>query len=108
MLTCHSTVGTPLFTEHPEAAAFLDMEKDHLLPPIEVAKAMFAIVTETKYQSGNWREVSLLNDPGPSGPASKTSKKHEAIQQILKFLQPEGSNGTSNLNGVGKSGSIGD
>jgi 3-hydroxybutyrate dehydrogenase len=106
-----------LFTEHPEAAAFLDMEKDHLLPPNEVAKAMFALVTDSKYRPGtvlevcevgNWREVSLLNDPGPSGPASKTSKKHEAIQQILKYLQSDGPNSTLNLNGLGKSANIGD
>jgi 3-hydroxybutyrate dehydrogenase len=103
-------VGSPLFTEHAEASAFLDLEKDYLLPPDEIAKAMISLITEDKYKPGtvleicevgNWREVSLLNDPGPSGPASKTSKKHEAIQEIMKYLG-EGSNGTAQLNKVVK------
>ena len=56
---------------------------------------MFALMTEEKYKSGTilevcdisaWREVQLLNDPGPSGPASTTSRKHEALKQILPFL----------------------
>ncbi|KIW53179.1 hypothetical protein PV05_08771 [Exophiala xenobiotica] len=93
------TVGSPLFTDHPEASKFLDMEKDFLLPPEEIAKAMFALLTDRKYKSGtilevcdigNWREVSLLNDPGPRGPATLTSKKHEAIKSILPFLSKDG------------------
>ncbi|KAF7563926.1 hypothetical protein G7046_g207 [Stylonectria norvegica] len=93
------TVGTPLFTEHPEASKYLDMAKDYLLPPQAVSNAMFALLTEEKYRSGtvlevcdveHWREVGLLNDPGPSGPASKTSKKHEALRDIIPFLQVEG------------------
>jgi 3-hydroxybutyrate dehydrogenase len=92
------TVGTPLFTEHPEAAKFLDMDKDYLLPPKEIALAMMALLTDPKYKSGTilevcevgrWREVELLNDPGPSGPASKTSKKHEGLKDILPFLNLE-------------------
>jgi 3-hydroxybutyrate dehydrogenase len=92
------TVGTPLFTEHPEAAKFLDMDQDYLLPPKEIALAMMSLLTDPKYKSGTilevcevgrWREVALLNDPGPSGPASKTSKKHEALKDILPFLNLE-------------------
>lgn len=88
-------MGTPLFTEHPEAAKFLDMEKDHLLEPQHVANAMFALLTDPAYKGGTilevchetrWREVSLLNDPGPQGPASLTSRKSEAIRDIAIHL----------------------
>ena len=91
-------MATPLFTEHPEAAKYLNRDLDYLLPPEAVADAMFALLTQEKYKAGTvleicdvekWREVDLLNDPGPSGPARKTSKKHEALQDILPFLQPE-------------------
>ena len=93
-----------MFTDHPEASKFLDMEKDFLLPPEEIAKAMFALLTDRKYKSGtilevcdigNWREVSLLNDPGPRGPATFTSKKHEAIKSILPFLSKDGKAATA-------------
>jgi 3-hydroxybutyrate dehydrogenase len=89
------TVGTPLFTDHPEAAKYLDAEKDYLLEPPHVAKAMYALLTESAYKGGtileichetNWREVSLLNDPGPRGPASFTSRKSEAILDIAQYL----------------------
>lgn len=94
-----STVGTPLFTDHPEAAKFLDTEKDFLLAPEDVAAAMFDLLTETKYKSGTvlevcdptkWRETSLLNDPGPSGPASFTSRKNEALAGIVRHLSKDG------------------
>jgi 3-hydroxybutyrate dehydrogenase len=74
------------------------MEQDCLLPPKEIALAMLALLTDASYKSGTilevcevgrWREVALLNDPGPSGPASKTSKKHEALKDILPFLNLE-------------------
>ena len=91
----HSTVGTPLFTEHPEAAKFLDMDKDHLLESQHVANAMFALLTDFAYEAGtilevchetDWRQASLLNDPGPQGPASLTSRKSEAIRDIAVHL----------------------
>lgn len=99
------TVATPLYTEHEEAQKFLDKDKDFLLPPEVVADAMFAVMTEDKYKSGTvlevcdisvWREVQLLNDPGPTGPASTTSKKHEALKQIMPFLGIENSSDLQN------------
>jgi len=84
----YRVVGSPLYTDHPETMKFLDLSKDFLLPPEEIAKAMFALLTEAKYKAGtilevcdigNWREVGLLNDSGPRGPASTTSNKAEAI-----------------------------
>ncbi|EXJ65478.1 hypothetical protein A1O7_01819 [Cladophialophora yegresii CBS 114405] len=88
-------VGTPLWTEHQNAMKFLDMSTDFLLPPDDVARAMLALVTDKKYVAGtvlevcdtdNWREVGLLNDPGPRGSASVTSRKHEGIISIMPFL----------------------
>jgi 3-hydroxybutyrate dehydrogenase len=101
-----STVKTPLFTEHPEASKFLDNQKDFLLPPEEVAQAMFALLTDQKYKTGtvlevcdvgNWREVALLNDPGPQGPASLTSRKKEALRDILPYLSSANGKGIEEL-----------
>ncbi|KAK6364434.1 hypothetical protein LTS17_012199 [Exophiala oligosperma] len=89
------TVGTPLFTDHPEASKFLDLNKDFLLAPEHVANAMFDLLDENKYKAGTvlevchetkWRVTSLHNDPGPQGPASFTSRKHEAIKEIMQYL----------------------
>ena len=94
----HSTVGSPLFTEHPEALKFLDTSKDLLLPPEAIARAMFALLTDPSYKPGTvlevcdidkWREVALLNDPGPSGPASTSSRKSEAIEDVKAFLEQD-------------------
>jgi hypothetical protein len=78
------------------------LEKDFLLPPEEVAQAMLALITRReKYKSGtilevcdvggedHWREAELLNDPGPRGPASKTSNKGKAFEDILQILGVE-------------------
>lgn len=75
------------------------MSKDFLLDPEVIAQAMFALLTEPKYKPGtvlevcdvdNWREAALLNDPGPSGPASNASRKHEAIADVKRFLEEDG------------------
>jgi 3-hydroxybutyrate dehydrogenase len=63
---------------------------------------MMALITRPqKYKPGTilevcdvggedrWRETNLLNDPGPSGPASKTSNKGRAIEEILQLLGVE-------------------
>lgn len=61
---------------------------------------MFALLTDKRYKSGTilevcdvgqdkWRSVELLNDPGPSGPASTTSRKAEAINSIMQYLTPD-------------------
>lgn len=93
------TVGTPLFLERPEAAKYLDMSKDFLLPPEEVANAMVALIEQPdRYPGGTvlevcdvegrWRKTSLLNDPGPNGPASFTSRKAEAVEDLLSSIAP--------------------
>lgn len=101
----HRTVGTPLFTEHPEAAKFLDMEKDHLLDPEDIANAMLALLTDPAYKGGTvlevchkseWRLVSLLDDPGPRGPASLTSRKSEAVKEIVRHLGIDPKHGLTN------------
>lgn len=108
MLILCSTVATPLFKENPEASKFLDMERDYLLSPEAVAKAMFSLLTSSALKAGTvleichedkWREVSLLNDPGPEGPASFTSRKKDALKDILKYLQIEPR--SSNDSGIG-------
>ncbi|KAG8631244.1 hypothetical protein KVT40_000384 [Elsinoe batatas] len=95
------TVATPLFHDHPEANRYLDTKKDFLLPPEEVANDMLALFEDaTTYKSGTilevcdverrWRVVDLLNDPGPSGPASFTSRKADAVDDLVRMLDPEG------------------
>jgi 3-hydroxybutyrate dehydrogenase len=75
-LTKYSLVDTPLFRDHPQALEHIDTKSDFLLPPGEVVKAMLALITEPRYKSGTalevndvggWREVQLLNEPGPQG-----------------------------------------
>lgn len=65
---------------------------------------MFALLTEKDYKGGTilevcdeskWRTVSLLNDPGPQGPASITSRKKEAVNDILPYLSVDGELGRS-------------
>jgi hypothetical protein len=69
-------VDTPLFRDSSKARAHIDLEKDFVLPPEEVVKAIIALITDVKYAPGTilevgdiggWREVSLLNDVGPQG-----------------------------------------
>lgn len=90
-----SAIGTPLFYDHPEALAFLDLSKDVLLPPEEIAKAMVALLSDYSYPSGTvlevgdigkWRPVALLNDSGPRGRATVTSNKDDAISGVKKML----------------------
>lgn len=100
------TVGTPLFLERPEAAKYLDMSKDFLLPPSEVSDAMIALienpleypggtVLEVCDVDGRWRKTNLLNDSGPTGPASFTSRKAEAVEDLLASIAPGRCIGTS-------------
>jgi 3-hydroxybutyrate dehydrogenase len=60
---------------------------------------MFALLTTSEYPAGTilevcdetkWRVVSLLNDPGPQGPASQTSRKSEAVRDIMRYLKLDG------------------
>jgi hypothetical protein len=101
-----SAIGTPLFYDHPEALAFLDLSKDILLPPEEIAKAMIALLSDSSYPPGTvlevgdvgrWRPVSLLNDPGPQGRATVTSKKDDAIAGVKKMLDMDLDEGSENI-----------
>jgi hypothetical protein len=95
---CCRAIATPLFHENPAALAFLDLSKDTLLPVEEVAKAMMALLTNDKYPPGTvlevgdvglWREVGLLNDSGPKGRATVTSRKEEAVEGVKRILEGE-------------------
>ena len=78
---------------------YIDASKDVLLSPDTVAKAMWSLVTNRDtYEPGTilevcdedkWRVTGLLNDSGPQGPASKTSRKLEALEEIKKILEDE-------------------
>lgn len=65
---------------------------------------MFALLTTSEHPAGTilevcdekkWRVVSLLNDPGPQGPASLTSRKSEAVRDIMRYLNLEGQDNLS-------------
>ena len=89
-------VDTPLFRDHPEALAHIDMDQDFVLPPDEVVKAIVALISSQKYASGTvlevgdiggWREVHLLDDPGPQGrstlPRTKARDAKLLVEQAL-------------------------
>jgi hypothetical protein len=92
-----SAIGTPLFFDHPQSMALIDMEKDTLLPPEEVAKAMMALLSDSKYPPGTvlevgdvgqWREVMLFNDDGPKGRATVLRKRAaDQVDEVKKFLE---------------------
>lgn len=75
------------------------MANDFILPPEEVVKAMIALVTSSKYCAGTvlevndiggWREVQMLNDPGPQGHSKNPRKKAvEAISFVKKVLEQD-------------------
>lgn len=102
-------VDTPLFREHPQALDHIDTEKDFLLPPEEVVRAMLALLTDARYRAGTvlevndiggWREVQLLNDPGPQGQSKNPrAKAAEAISLVERALEEdaEGSTKSSKL-----------
>ncbi|KAJ5717722.1 hypothetical protein N7488_003368 [Penicillium malachiteum] len=90
-------VDTPLFRDSDKALEHIDLEKDFVLPPEEVVKAMVSLITSSKYPSGSvveigdiggWREVGLLNDPGPQGrstlPRPKAKNAIRLVEQALK------------------------
>ncbi|KAJ5664776.1 uncharacterized protein N7477_007224 [Penicillium maclennaniae] len=89
-------VDTPLFRDSPKAQAHIDLENDFTLPPDEIVKAMMSLVTTSTYPSGTvlevgdiggWREVGLLNDPGPQGRSTLPRAKAKfAIKDVEKAL----------------------
>lgn len=91
-------IRTPLYSDHPEAGKFVDQERDFMLPPEEVARGMIAVCLDAKYppgtilevaDMGNWREVMLLNDPGPQGKAILASKKQDAVADVVALIEKD-------------------
>lgn len=89
----YSAIQTPLFVDNPKSLALIDMEKDTVLPPEEVAKAMIALVTDAKYPPGTvlevgdigqWREVMLFNDGGPQGRSTNLRSKVKQLEEIVR------------------------
>jgi hypothetical protein len=97
-------IRTPLYTDHPEANRFVDPEKDYMLPPEEVARGMLAVCLDPKYAPGtilevadpdSWREVQLLNDPGPQGRATWTSRKQDALEDVKAMIEKDRRSGVA-------------
>ncbi|KAL3481539.1 NAD(P)-binding protein [Aspergillus californicus] len=92
-------VDTPLFRDSAKARAHIDLEKDFTLPPDEVVKAMLSLVTSSRYPSGTvleigdiggWREVGLLNDPGPQGRSTlPRPRAKDAIKLVEEALEKD-------------------
>ncbi|KAJ5646575.1 hypothetical protein N7490_002947 [Penicillium lividum] len=89
-------VDTPLFRDSAKARAHIDLENDFTLPPEEIVKAMMSLVTDSRYPPGTileigdiggWREVGLLNDPGPQGrstlPRPKAKNAVKLVEEAL-------------------------
>ena len=91
--------GTPMLYESEGALKFFDKDKDVLATPEDVAKGMMAVATDLKYPQSTvlevtgpgpegWREVMMLNDPGPRK-AAFFSKKDEAIKDVIAALDAD-------------------
>ncbi|KAH0842088.1 NAD-dependent 15-hydroxyprostaglandin dehydrogenase [Fonsecaea pedrosoi] len=89
---------SPLMYDHPEALRFVDPDKDKLSTPDEIARGMMAVAFDRdRFPPGTvlevthpdrWREVSLLNDPGP-GPHAFTSRKEEGMADVYAALDAD-------------------
>ena len=90
--------------ESEEALKFFDPQKDILATPENIAEGMLAIATDLKYPAGSvlevtgpgpegWREVQMLNDPGPKATAH-FSKKDMAIEDVIRILDRDKASGT--------------
>jgi 3-hydroxybutyrate dehydrogenase len=88
---------SPLMYDHPEAFRFVDPEKDRLASPDEIARGMMGVCFDKKFPPGTvlevthqdrWREVALLNDPGPDASAW-TSRKDEAISDVAAIIKAD-------------------
>ncbi|EXJ63877.1 hypothetical protein A1O7_00212 [Cladophialophora yegresii CBS 114405] len=88
---------SPLMYDHPEAIRFVDPEKDKLASTDEIARGMMALCFDGEFPAGtvlevthpdHWREVSLLNDPGP-GAHAFTSRKDDAIVDVIAALDED-------------------
>ena len=85
-----------MFRDSAKARAHIDLETDFTLPPEEVVKAMMSLVTTSRYAPGTileigdiggWREVGLLNDPGPQGRSTlPRPKAKDAIKLVEEAL----------------------
>jgi hypothetical protein len=83
------------------------MDEDFTLPPEEIVKAMMSLVTSSKYPSGTvlevgdiggWREVGLLNDPGPQGRSTLPRRKaKDAVKLVEQALKDDARYGASDL-----------
>jgi len=92
-------IKSPLFTDHPEVMRYIDETKDCMLEPAAVARGMLAVATDLRYPAGtilevadiddNWRVVSMLNDPGPTGKAAWSSNKNVALEDVKKVIDGE-------------------
>lgn len=90
-------IKTPLYTDHPEARKFLNKD-DFALDPEEVAKGMVAVCLDPKYPPGtilevadpdSYREVMMLNDPGPQGRAILASGKQDAVSGVIALIEKD-------------------
>ena len=98
-------IKSPLFTDHPEVMRYIDPSKDIMLEPEAVGRAMLAAATDLKYPPGtilevadindNWREVKILNDPGPQGAATWSSNKNLALADVQRVIDGEKGTGKS-------------
>ncbi|EXJ73916.1 uncharacterized protein A1O5_02210 [Cladophialophora psammophila CBS 110553] len=89
---------SPLMYDHPEAMRFVDPEKDKLSHPDEIGRGMMAVAFDReRFPPGTvlevthpdrWREVFLLNDPGP-GPHAFTSRKEEGMADVYAALDAD-------------------
>ncbi|KIW33871.1 uncharacterized protein PV07_00686 [Cladophialophora immunda] len=89
---------SPMIYDHAEALRFVDPQKDKLSEPDEIGRGMMAVCFDKgKFPPGTvlevthpdrWREVFLLNDPGP-GAHAYTSRKEEGMADVHAALEAD-------------------
>lgn len=88
-----------------EALKFYNPKTDRLTSTADVAEGMMAVATDLKYPPGtvlevtgsgpqHWRQVMMLNDPGPPQTAF-LSGKDQAIKDVLKVLEEDKKSGSN-------------
>ncbi|CAI7573451.1 unnamed protein product [Penicillium pancosmium] len=91
-----TVVDTSLLRNGIKDREHIDLEKSFVLPPEEIVEAIISLVASSKYPSdsiddvgniGGWREIGLLNDPGPQRQlALRRPKAKSAIKLVEQAL----------------------
>jgi 3-hydroxybutyrate dehydrogenase len=85
---------TPLWTDHPEKLKMVNQDNPGWISPEEVADVMLDLIQKEEYVGGTIievgeriREVSVYNDPGPSGEGNNVEHDKSAEVDMWESLE---------------------